>query len=489
MKIGSKLVRAFFMLLILWGAVSPSFSRQEEFQLSVRDTQGNDIQLYHASYALVIGIAEYTAGWPSLRGVVTDIADVEKALKEQGFEVTVVKDVGRNQLVAAIEGFIMQHGSDPENRLFFYFAGHGYTLQTSYGEAMGYIVPADAPNPNIDRAGFKAKAVDMLLFENYAKSIDSKHVLFVFDSCFSGSIFATSRGIPEVISDKTAAPVRQFITSGSEDEYVPDKSVFKDQFIAGIRGEADLNGDSYVTASELGVFLEDKVVNYSKRTQHPQYGKIKNPRLDKGDFVFIPPQAAPKPVPKREPDIGSQIELEFWQSTKESNTVRAYAEYLNRYPRGVFSELAKQKLSDLNRAKGAEPAAGPAGAAKNPEPVSVVKLIQLPAPLVREYNDKIKTFSVPDFPPDIKVGGQVTLVYAVAPDGKLSVDSIKNVALEVAPLEREELVKGLIMAAAQAIVLPPPKDRAGNRVWVKNWPVSYQIGHYQDRLILSIIVF
>ena len=40
----------------------------------------------------------------------------------------------------------------------------------------------------------------------------------------------------------------------------------------------------------MGEYLQTTVVNYSKGTQHPQYGKIRNPYLDKGDFVFqIPP--------------------------------------------------------------------------------------------------------------------------------------------------------------------------------------------------------
>jgi hypothetical protein len=34
------------------------------------------------------------------------------------------------------------------------------------------------------------------------------------------------------------------------------------------------------------MYLSDKVVNYTHRRQHPQYGKINNPDLDRGDFVF-----------------------------------------------------------------------------------------------------------------------------------------------------------------------------------------------------------
>ena len=63
--------------------------------------------------------------------------------------------------------------------------------------------------------------MSMQRIEEYAMSIDSKHALFIFDSCFSGSLFALSRAVPEHINYKTAKPVRQFITSGSADENSP----------------------------------------------------------------------------------------------------------------------------------------------------------------------------------------------------------------------------------------------------------------------------
>jgi hypothetical protein len=132
--------------------------------------------------------------------------------------------------------------------------------------------------------------MSMQRIEEYALSIDAKHALFVFDSCFSGSLFSLSRAIPEHISYKTAKPVRQFITSGSADEEVPDTSIFRQQFISALAGEGDLNGDGYMTAAELSDFIFRNVVNYSKGAQHPQYGKIRNPHLDKGDFVFRMPQ-------------------------------------------------------------------------------------------------------------------------------------------------------------------------------------------------------
>ncbi|MBI3813561.1 MAG: caspase family protein [Nitrospinae bacterium] len=272
----------------------------------VKDPQGREIALYKGSHALIIGASNYTAGWPKLPGVKTDIQEVKASLEKEGFNVITVEDPDREKFLKTFDNFIAKYGLQPENRLLFYFAGHGHTVKQSYGEDMGYIVPVDAPNPNKDPAGFMAKAIDMQQIEVYAKRIQSKHALFLFDSCFSGSIFALSRAVPENISYKTAKPVRQFITSGGADEQVPDKSIFKQQFIAAIRGEADVDRDGYVTGTELGEFLQNNVINYSKGAQHPQYGKIRNPNLDKGDFVFTRTTGSEEQVSQGEIESESQ---------------------------------------------------------------------------------------------------------------------------------------------------------------------------------------
>jgi len=137
-----------------------------------------------------------------------------------------------------------------------------------------------------DPSAFTNMAVSMKEIETYSLKILSKHMLVVFDSCFSGSLFSLSRAVPEDISEKSALPVRQYITAGNENETVPDKSMFKRCLILGLKGDADLTRDGYITGSELGMYLSDKVVQFSKRSQHPQYGKINIPELSRGDFVI-----------------------------------------------------------------------------------------------------------------------------------------------------------------------------------------------------------
>jgi len=247
---------------------------------------GKPTALYHGSYALIIGVSEYSNGWSQLPGVKEEVKTVKTALEKNGFKVEVVMDPNKSELDKAFTDFISKNGQVVDNRLLFYFAGHGYTVKTNYGEELGYIVPVDAPNPNYDLARFQSQAMEMAQIEIYARRLQAKHAIFLFDACFSGSLFTSTRAVPAIINYKTTLPVRQFITSGSAEEMVPDKSVFGEQFVRAIDGEADGDKDGYVTGSELGDFLQSSVVNYSNNSQHPQYGKIRSPNLDKGDFVF-----------------------------------------------------------------------------------------------------------------------------------------------------------------------------------------------------------
>ncbi|MBN1834917.1 MAG: SUMF1/EgtB/PvdO family nonheme iron enzyme [Spirochaetales bacterium] len=277
------------LLLLSWIlACAPLWAQDMRGLKSVRlvNDEGREVRLYEGSYALVIGVSDYTHGWPKLPGVRKDIAAVQEVLEEHGFTTTTVIDPTRNALVQAFDRFINQYGQGVENRLLIYFAGHGHTITQSYGDKMGYIVPTDAPDPNVDPSGFLARSLDLQMIEVYSKRMQSKHALFLFDSCFSGSLMSQSRAIPSDISYKASRPTRQYITSGSENEEVPDDSVFRAQFVAALRGAGDLNKDGYLTGTELAMFLTDNVINYSRGAQHPQYGKIRHPTLDKGDVVF-----------------------------------------------------------------------------------------------------------------------------------------------------------------------------------------------------------
>jgi formylglycine-generating enzyme required for sulfatase activity len=255
--------------------------------IKVRTRIGKEIELYRDSYALVVGNSSYTKGWNPIGGALQDVEEVAAALKKHGFTVTLEKDLTKPEFEDAFEKFVTE-GRDENNRLLFYYAGHGHTEKLANGDDLGYLVMVDAPLPEDDRINHR-KSVDMESLVTQAKRIQARHVLFIFDSCFSGTILNAARNQeqPENISYSVQQPVRQFITAGRANEGVPDKSVFKQAFLNLIEGSVRQPvPDDYITGEELGFYLKHQVPIYNKG-QHPQYGKINDPNLDQGDFVFV----------------------------------------------------------------------------------------------------------------------------------------------------------------------------------------------------------
>ncbi len=275
-------------LLLLLFCPALMFAQQRGIAPVMMNIGNQPTTLYQQSHALIIGISDYTNGWPDLPGVQNDVVAVQGALEKHGFNVVTKINLTKEMMDDAFSEFISQYGQEENARLVIYFAGHGHTVKTSYGDKLGYIVPSNAPNPNNNLPLFQKTAMEMGQIEIYAKRIQSKHAIFIFDACFSGALFAMTRAVPEAISYKISMPVRQFITSGDENETVPDKSIFREQFVQALTTPfSDANGDGYLTGTEMGEFLQNNVVNYSYNNQHPQYGKIRHPSLDKGDVVFV----------------------------------------------------------------------------------------------------------------------------------------------------------------------------------------------------------
>ena len=248
------------------------------------------VRLYEESYALVIGIDDYTGGWPRLSNAVRDARLVAETVRARGFHVDFRKNLRFADFTQALKDFFAIRGENPEARLFLWYAGHGHS---EHGE--GFLVPADAHKPSA-RGRFKLSAIHMRDFEGLVRLAESRHVFAVFDACFAGTIFKSGRGTPPpAITRKTTLPVRQFLTSGDADQEVPDDGRFRKLFLRAITGEApraDANGDGYLTGSELGLFMEDRVAALTSGRLTPRYGKLLDEDYDRGDFVFALPVAA-----------------------------------------------------------------------------------------------------------------------------------------------------------------------------------------------------
>ena len=292
-KISVFLFFSFLCVAIVFIASNELFS-QRGMSVTVRTETGQEFDLYKNSYALIIGNGTYPVknGWNPLPGAVQDVKEVAEVLERHGFSVTLKIDVTKSEFNQVFSEFIYESGKDPDNRLLFYYAGHGYTTKAATGEDLGYLVMLDTPTPE-NAAAFDLYSVDMVKFVSDSKKIHAKHVLFMFDSCFSGTVLnLRNRVTPSHITDRIKNPVRQFITAGRADEPVPDRSEFKKAFLNILEGRVEEpTPDGYLTGVELGDYLYRTVPKFSQG-QHPQHGKIHDQQLNTGDFVFMLSQNA-----------------------------------------------------------------------------------------------------------------------------------------------------------------------------------------------------
>ena len=319
-----------------------------------------EVQLYSRSYALVIGIDNYTSGWPRLSNAVKDARKIKTALEAKGFEVTLEINPGAAKMKRAFEDFFIDRGGDADARLFVWFAGHGYTDEG--GE--GYLIPTDGALIR-DRRRFLRTALSLREFGRFVRLAESKHVFTVFDSCFAGTIFDVARSAPPPqVTRMTTEPVRQFLTSGDRGQTVSDDGRFARLFVEALAGKrrADGNDDGYLTASELGAFLDTKMSNYSQNKQTPRYGKLRHPNYDQGDFVFaLPAQivVASKPsptgsvTPPNPPAAPATVDKEviFWEAVQNSGDALLYKAYQEQYPKGAFAALARARIEGLKSTK------------------------------------------------------------------------------------------------------------------------------------------
>ena len=269
---------------------------QRGMSVTVQTESGEAFDLYKASYALVIGNGTYPVknGWNPLPGAIEDVKEVTEVLEKQGFNVTQKIDVTKDEFNKAFSEFIYISGKDKDNRLLFYYAGHGFTTKSATGEDLGYLVMLDTPSPE-NTVEFDLYSVDMVKFVSDSKKIHATHVLFMFDSCFSDTALnLRNRVTPSPITDRIKNPVRQFITAGRAGEPMPDRSEFKKAFLNLLKGRVEEpTPDGYLTGVELGDYLYRTVPKFSYG-QHPQHGNIHDQQLNTGDIVFVLPQMSPE---------------------------------------------------------------------------------------------------------------------------------------------------------------------------------------------------
>ena len=252
-----------------------------------------DGDIYDNSWALIIGINDYE-NVPDLHYAVEDALAIKNMLiNEFNFSrnnVRVLIDKEATQSNINREMSKLLKSADVNDRVVFYFAGHGETEALGLEEvATGFLMPSDADVENL-----YFSAIPMEDLRNVSKFSKAKHMLFLVDACYSGLAAVNTRGLstnsPNYIDKITRENARQIITAGQKDEKVLEKdewehSAFTKNLISGLKDKkANLNGDDFITASELGFYLQEKVSLDTENSQTPQ---VKRLTTHEGEMIFL----------------------------------------------------------------------------------------------------------------------------------------------------------------------------------------------------------
>jgi uncharacterized caspase-like protein len=210
-----------------------------------------------------------------------DIISISKILQEQyDFQVDTIKDGSRKDILTAIYNL----GSDTnfEDHVFVYYAGHG-VIDTDTDE--GYWIPSNADQ------SFRPDWVSNAEIKTALKSIKSRHLLVMADSCYSGTLVRSATRTPNEISNPLlerlfSKKARIAITSGGNEPVADtladsENSVFANAVLDAL----DQNTESYLPASILFNSIREKVTKEANQT--PVYANIRELDDDGGDFVFF----------------------------------------------------------------------------------------------------------------------------------------------------------------------------------------------------------
>jgi WD40 repeat protein len=298
---------------------------------------------FKRSLAVVIGINEYQ-DYPKLQTARYDAEQLAEILvREQNYDyvILVTDDTYKeyrqgqelsvkNKFQPTLNGLLNLLGKrlpseinpTKEDRLLFYFAGHGIPDDSDEGPK-GYLVPLDADSKKRD------SLLPMQELYKYLAALNCRHFLIILDCCFAGRFRWEStrkgRTFPKVIHQEhydrfIKFPAWQAITSASHDQEAFDilgdnrgmvegtnHSPFAEGLFEALKGAADRlttskngqpAGDGVITATELYLYLRDRVEIGSKERQTPGLWSL--PKHDRGEYIFLVPGAEKKlkPAPK-----------------------------------------------------------------------------------------------------------------------------------------------------------------------------------------------
>jgi WD40 repeat protein len=286
--------------------------------------------------AIAIGINQYHNNIASLNTAKPDAEELAKLLTDKyQYQVELITDDTKrkttfDELNSLLTKWLPEKLQPPaeNNRLLFYFAGHGMALESDDGPR-GFLLPQDANPKNPETF------LSMQVLHDALIALPCHHLIVILDCCFAGTFrWASTRKlipIPETIHREhydrfIRYPAWQVITSAAHNQealdFLSDKrgiseksqekkhSPFAEALFEALQdGEpdekgrrykkADLTKDGVITAPELYLYLRDNVENRSGDRQTPGLYPLK--KHDRGEYIFHDPNFDPLSLSKADP--------------------------------------------------------------------------------------------------------------------------------------------------------------------------------------------
>lgn|GEM_PF-1264115 len=304
------LTSSIVITLILF-LIAEAFPTQKDIKVVGKKPPDLPVEIYQASWALLIGINDYPNLPPQyqLSYAVADATELAELLQMKfGFpkgNIILLTNGGatKRDILDALAELANPRRVKKEDCVLIFFSGHGQTVPLPYGGEMGFLVPHDAKvdlGEKPDYSQYYRYCISMDELRKVAKLIPAKHILFLVDACYSGLALRSLKGLDPstegYLRKITRLPVREVITAGRKGEQSvesPDwgHGAFTYKLLEGLRSEtADVNDDGVITAMELGTYLKQVVPRIANQT--PQFGYLDG----EGEFILLP-QNVGKPKP------------------------------------------------------------------------------------------------------------------------------------------------------------------------------------------------
>lgn len=254
---------------------------------------------YARRIAVTIGINDYRGDVPPLRAAVSDAERIAALFRATGFDQVLTltdSQATRAGILDVLERKIPLE-TGPRDQVVVFFAGHGQTSASG----TGYIVPQDGT------LGVVETGISVQRLKESALVMKARHVLYLMDACFSGSMLTESApsGEKSALSywnAQTSERLIQVVTAGNKNEKVTETGgwgVFTKAVHDGLAtGAADQNRDGVVTSFEIFAFAQSEVAGAVGDRQHPQMGTLEG----QGANVFWDERRVPASERAKEPE-------------------------------------------------------------------------------------------------------------------------------------------------------------------------------------------